>query len=85
VPHPPGRLERTDVLVLQLVRQSDSLGLMLNRLAVHNGRLELLDNGLVDGVTLKPHQWQSTHVHASKPLTKSSTVHRSARSTTGAV
>ena len=41
----------TDILVRQLVIQAYSLWLMFNRLSVHDGVLELVDNGLVDLVT----------------------------------
>jgi hypothetical protein len=34
------------------MRQADTLGLMLDRFTVHDGMLELLHNGFVDGVTL---------------------------------
>lgn len=46
----------TDVFVRKLMRQADTLGLMLDRFAVHDGVLELLHNGFVDGVTLDPGQ-----------------------------
>ena len=42
----------TDVFVSQLVGETHTLGLVLYRLAVDDGVLELLENGAVDGVTL---------------------------------
>jgi len=41
----------TDILVRQLMIQAYSLWLMFNRLSVHDGVLELVDNSLVDLVT----------------------------------
>ena len=48
----PVRWQLTDVFVRQLVGQTDPLRLVLDRLAVHNGVLELLNDGLVDGIAL---------------------------------
>jgi len=45
----------TNILVRQLVRNSDSLRLMLDRLAVHDGRLELLEDATVDRIALQRH------------------------------
>lgn len=44
---------RTDIFVRKLVREADPLWLMLDRFAVHNGVLELLDDRLVDRITLR--------------------------------
>lgn len=46
-------LGHTDIFVGELVRQPNTLWLMLHRFAVHNRLLELFDNGLVDRVTLQ--------------------------------
>lgn len=52
--HPWGRWRgRTDIFVRQLVVETHALGLVLHRLAVDDGALELLENGSVDGVTLR--------------------------------
>lgn len=45
----------TDVLVFQLVAQTDSLGLVLDRFAVDNGGLEHLRDTSVNGITLHSH------------------------------
>jgi len=42
----------TDILICQFVSQSYSLRLMLDRLPVDDGMLELLDDRFVDGVAL---------------------------------
>lgn len=42
----------TDIFVCKLVGKAHALWLMLDRLAVDDGVLEILHNGLVDGVTL---------------------------------
>lgn len=42
----------TDILVSKLMGQSHTLRLMLNRLSVHDGSLELLNDGAVNGVAL---------------------------------
>ena len=42
----------TDVFICKLMRESDSLRLVLDRLAVHDCKFELLHNSLVDGITL---------------------------------
>ena len=44
----------TDVFVGKLMRQADTLGLMLDRFAVDDGVLKLFHDGLMDGVTLEP-------------------------------
>jgi len=44
-----------DVFIGQLVRKSNSLRLMLDRFAIHNGDFEIVHNGLVDGITLHEH------------------------------
>lgn len=43
----------TDVFVRQLVRETHTLGLVLHRLPVDDGVLELLENGAMDIVTLR--------------------------------
>lgn len=43
----------TDVLVSELMAQSNSLGLVFDRAAIHNGVLELLQDGLMDLITLR--------------------------------
>jgi hypothetical protein len=43
---------RTDIFIRKLVRETNPLRLMLDRFAVHNGVLELLDDRLVDRITL---------------------------------
>ena len=43
----------TDVFIRKLMSQPHSLGLMLNRLSVHDGRFELLDDATVDSVALR--------------------------------
>jgi hypothetical protein len=48
-----GRNPRTDIFISQLVRETDSLWLMLDGLAIDNGHLEMLYNRAVDGVTLR--------------------------------
>lgn len=47
-----GNSPHTNVLVGELVREADPLRLVLDRLAVDDGRLELLDDAPVDSVTL---------------------------------
>ena len=42
----------TNVLVGELVGETDSLRLVLDRLAIDDGALELLDDGPMDGVAL---------------------------------
>ena len=42
----------TDIFVGKLMRQADTLGLMLDRFAVHDSVFELFYDGFVDGVTL---------------------------------
>ena len=42
----------TDVFICKLMRQAYFLRLMLDRSTVDDGDLELLDNGLVDSITL---------------------------------
>lgn len=42
----------TDIFISQLVRQPNALRLMLDRFAIYNSNLELLGNGLVNGVAL---------------------------------
>ena len=46
----------TDIFVGKLMRQADTLGLVLDRFAIHNSMLELFYDGFVDGVTLDPGQ-----------------------------
>ena len=88
-----GRTVRTYVFIGQLVGEPDPLRLVFHRLAIDNGRLELLGDGPVDGVALgsRTRSRQSrgvlaTSFHSSsqRRLTKSSTVHLVERSTTGA-
>ncbi len=43
----------TDILIFQLMTESNSLRLVLDRFAVDNGRLEDLGDTSVDGVTLE--------------------------------
>lgn len=43
---------RTNIFVSKLVRETDSLRLMLDGLAIDNGHLEVLYNRAVNGVTL---------------------------------
>lgn len=74
----------TNILIRQLVGEADSLRLVLDRLAVDNGGFELLDDALVDLVTLKQISTPLKQEATSGGLTKSSTVHLFARSTTGA-
>lgn len=77
--------------------QPDSLRLMLDRLAVHDGRFENFRNASVDSVTLGTGFGQQSHIGqitrlrsrsrvswALSQLTKSSTVQRVDRRTTGA-
>lgn len=45
------RSRLTDILVRQLMAQPNSLWLMFNRLSVHDGVLEIVDDGLVNLVT----------------------------------
>lgn len=52
------RRSLTDVFVGQLMRQTDTLGLMLDRFAVHDSMLELIYNGFMDGMTLVPGQFE---------------------------
>ena len=47
-----GRL--TDILIRQLMRKAHSLRLMLHRLSIDNGVLELLNDLFVNGVALGP-------------------------------
>lgn len=47
-----GEFEPTNVFVGELVRQTDSLRLVLDGFAVDDGRLELLCDAPVDGVAL---------------------------------
>lgn len=66
--------------------ETNSLRLVLDRLAVDDSRLELLDDGPMDGVTL--HGVSFTVLPSSQglkesALTKSSTVHLFERNTTG--
>lgn len=80
----------TDVLVLKFMGQAHPLRLMLDRLAVHNGRLELFCDAAVDSVTLETESVQARDPRCEKvvllsELTKSSTVRLLERSTTGAV
>lgn len=42
----------TDVLVRKFVRKTDLLRLVLDRLSINNGDLELINNGFVDLITL---------------------------------
>ena len=49
----------TNVLVRQLMSQPYSLRLVLDGLPVHDGVLELLDDGLVDSITLHKGQKRS--------------------------
>ena len=42
-----------NIFISQLVGETDSLWLMLDRLPVDNGHAEVIDNGLVNGVTLQ--------------------------------
>lgn len=48
-----GHIRLTDVFVRKLVAKSNTLRLVLHRLAIHNRSTELLHNSLVDGVTLE--------------------------------
>lgn len=45
-------MELTDIFVGKLVGEPHTLRLMFHRLAIHNRLLELLDDGLVNGVAL---------------------------------
>jgi len=47
----PHDIRLTDILVRQFMIQADSLWLVFDRLSIHDGVLELVDNGLVDLVT----------------------------------
>lgn len=58
---------------------------MLDGFTVYNGNLELIDNGLVDLITLEEKQLVKLRRSADPSLTKSSTVQALERSTTGAV
>lgn len=53
------RRRPTDIFVRQLVGEADSLRLVLDRLAVDDGALELLDNGPMDGVALLLGCWSA--------------------------
>jgi hypothetical protein len=44
--------KHTNIFVCQLVRETDSLRLVLDRLAVHDGRLELLSDAPMNGIAL---------------------------------
>jgi hypothetical protein len=44
----------TDIFICEHVRKTHTLGLMLDRLAVHNGVFEILDDRLMDRMTLPP-------------------------------
>lgn len=46
-------MPRTNILVGKLVRETDTLGLMLDGAAVHDGVLELIFDCAVNGVTLR--------------------------------
>lgn len=52
------RTVHTDVFVSQLVGETHTLGLVLHRLAVDDGVLELLENGAMDGVTLRTRKYE---------------------------
>lgn len=81
------RRRLTDVFVRKLVGEADSLRLVLDRLAIDDGALELLDDGPMDGVTLLLGCWSAcvsgVNTETGGELTKSSTVHLLARRTTG--
>lgn len=44
----------TNIFIGKLVREAHALRLMLDRFAVNNGVLELLNDRLVDRMTLRP-------------------------------
>lgn len=75
-------LKRTNIFVRQLMSQSYPLRLVLDGLAIHNGVLELLNDGLVDSITLQKGQ-KALATEAMAILTKSSTVELFFRRTTG--
>lgn len=86
----------TDVLVSELVGESHTLRLMLNRLSVHDGGLELLNDGAVNSIALRNITISIVIIDLEVmcqvqvglwtrvELTKSSIVHLVERSTTGA-
>ena len=49
--NPKTKGQHTDILITQLMRQPDLLRLMLDTLAINNSPLEVLHNGLMNGVT----------------------------------
>lgn len=76
----------TDIFISQLVTEPDSLWLMFNRFAIHDGYTEVLSNRLVDSVTLHKLVVDTQQgMDEGARLTKSSTVRLVARSTTGCV
>jgi hypothetical protein len=52
----------TDVFVGKLMRQANTLRLVLDRFPVHNSVFELFDNGLMNGVTLVLDQLGLRHI-----------------------
>lgn len=78
-------VNRTNILVSELMRKADSLRLVLNRPTVHNSMLELVFDRSVNGITLSLISVAQLTVTGREMHTKSSTVHPVARSTTGAV
>lgn len=50
---------RTDIFIRKLVGEADSLRLVLDRLSVDDGALELLDDGPMDGVALLLGCWSA--------------------------
>ena len=72
----------TNVLVRKLMSQTHPLRLVLDGLPIYDGMLELLDDGLVDCITL----YEKSTMFApdsTETLTKSSTVHAFFLNTTG--
>jgi hypothetical protein len=77
---------RTNVLISKLVGETNSLRLVFDRAAIHNGVFKLIFDSAVNGVTLRNVSMMfSSHIGHVGFLTKSSTVLPEARSTTGAV
>ena len=50
-----------NIFIGQLVGETDSLWLMLDGLSVDNGHTEIVDDGLVNGVTLVPVSTELCH------------------------
>lgn len=65
--------------------QPDPLRLMLDGPSPNDRCSELFDNSLVNSIALCSRQREFEDAWVSRALTKSSTVHRPARNTTGAV